>query len=110
MRRDVATILRDAITAGEQIIEMLDGVDEPAFLADRKTQLATERSFEIIGEALSRLSRDFPDVASRIPESRRVVDFRNVLAHGYDVIDARVVYRLARTRLPKLLAAIEAEL
>ena len=78
---------------------------EAQFVEDRRTQRAVERSFEIIGEALSRLVRDFPAVAEHIPEHRRVIDFRNVLAHGYDVVDPRLVYGLARTRLPALLAA-----
>ncbi len=52
------------------------------------------------------LARDFPEVAARIPEHRRVIDFRNVLAHGYDVVDPRLVFGLARTRLPALLAAL----
>ncbi len=54
MRREPDTILRDAIAACEEIAAMLDGVTEAAFLADRKTQRATERCFEIVGEALVR--------------------------------------------------------
>jgi uncharacterized protein with HEPN domain len=106
MRRDHPTILRDAIDAGEDIVSMLGDMTEDEFLADRRTQRAVERSFEIIGEALSRLAREFPEVAARIPEHRRVIDFRNVLAHGYDVVDPRLVYALTQTRLPGLLAAL----
>lgn len=89
---------------------MLDGMTEADFVADRRTQRATERLFEIIGEALARLARDFPSKAGRVPEHRRVIDFRNLLAHGYDVVDPRLVYDLARTRLPVLLVALRAEL
>lgn len=106
MRRDHQTILRDAITAGEEIVGMVEGMSEAAFVADRRTQLATERSFEIIGESLARLARDFPDVATRIPDHRRVIDFRNLLAHGYDIVDPRLVYGLTITRLPALIASI----
>jgi len=106
MRRDSNTILRDAIAAGEDILAMTNGMTEPAFLDDRRTQRACERLFEIIGEALSRLVRDFPEIAARIPEHRRVIAFRNVLAHGYDIVDPRLVFDLAKTRLPDLLAAL----
>jgi len=108
MRRDPQTILQDAISAAEDIVSMLGDMTEEQFVEDRRTQRAIERSFEIIGEALSRLARDFPAIADRIPEHRRVIDFRNVLAHGYDVVDPRLVYGLARTRLPALLAALHA--
>ena len=35
-----------------------------AFFADRRTQAAVEREFEIIGEAMTRLRREFPEVAA----------------------------------------------
>jgi uncharacterized protein with HEPN domain len=112
MRRDPQTILQDAIAAAEDddrgTVSMLGEMTEGQFVEDRRTQRAIERSFEIIGEALSRLARDFPGIADRIPEHRRVIDFRNVLAHGYGVVDPRLVYGLARTRLPALLAALRA--
>jgi uncharacterized protein with HEPN domain len=106
MRHDPQTILRDAIRTAEDIVAMLGEMTESQFVEDLRTQRAIERSFEIIGEALARLARDFPEVAARIPEHRRVIDFRNVLAHGYDVVDPRLVFGLARTRLPALLAAL----
>ena len=87
---------------------MLGEMTEAEFVEDRRTQRAVERSFEIVGEALSRLARDFPSIVDRIPEHRRVIDFRNVLAHGYDIVDPRLVYGLARTRLPALLTALRA--
>jgi uncharacterized protein with HEPN domain len=108
MRRDHRTILQDAIRAAEDIRSMLGDMGETQFIEDLRTQRATERSFEIVGEALARLARDFPEVAARIPEHRRVIDFRNVLAHGYDVVDPRLVFGFARTRLPALLAALRA--
>ena len=106
MRRDHQTILRDAITAGEDIVGMVEGMSEATFVEDLRTQRATERSFEIIGEALARLSREFPDIAALIPDHRRVIDFRNMLAHGYDIVDPRLVYTLAVTRLPALISAL----
>jgi uncharacterized protein with HEPN domain len=108
MRQDHRTVLSDAVRAAEDIGALIGDMTEDQFVADLRTQRATERSFEIVGEALSRLAREFPEIAERIPEHRRVIDFRNVLAHGYDVVDPRLVYGLARTRLPALLAALRA--
>gem|GEM_PF-5615174 len=31
-----------------------------------------------------------------------MIDFQNVLAHGYDVVDPRLVFDLANSRLPEL--------
>lgn len=110
MRHDRRTILNDAAAAGEDIMAMVRGMSEVEFISDRRTQRATERSFEIIGEALARLAREFPECAEAIPDYRRVIDFRNVLAHGYDIVDARLVFALARERLPDLLKAIQGQM
>jgi len=81
-------------------------MSQEAFFGDRKTQAAVEREFEIIGEALARLRREFPEVASGVPELREVVDFRNLLSHGYDSVDLRVVWSLAQHELPALIAVL----
>lgn len=55
--------------------------------ADRLLRSAVERNFEIIGEALNRIRQNDPVLAARIPENRAIIDFRNLLIHGYDSID-----------------------
>jgi uncharacterized protein with HEPN domain len=50
-----------------------------------------ESRFEIIGEALNRLSKVVPTMTARITNYQRIVSFRNVLIHGYDTIDEAVV-------------------
>jgi uncharacterized protein YutE (UPF0331/DUF86 family) len=59
-----------------------------AYSSNAKLHAEVERPFEIIGEALLRLERSDPAVATRISDYRRVIGFRNRLAHGYDDIDA----------------------
>ena len=61
-----------------------------------------ERQFEIIGEALNRLSKEAPDLARRVPDLRKIVGFRNVLIHGYAVIDDGRVWEIVTTLLPPL--------
>jgi uncharacterized protein with HEPN domain len=66
-----------------------------------------ERQFEIIGEALSRLNRLDPDKASAISEHHRIIRFRNVLIHGYDVIDHETTWSLIQAKLPVLRAELD---
>jgi uncharacterized protein with HEPN domain len=106
MQRDARTMLHDAIASGERIELWTCTMSREAFFADRRTQAAVEREFEIIGEAMTRLRREFPEVAAGIPELREVIDFRNLLSHGYDAVDLRVVWSLARHELPVLLSAL----
>jgi uncharacterized protein with HEPN domain len=63
---------------------------------------AVERQFEIVGEALNKLTKVDPQTAAHIPDLRRVVAFRNILAHGYAVVDDEIVWQLATQRLPGL--------
>lgn len=98
MQRDARTMLVDAIASGERIVDWTRMLSREAFFADRLRQAAIEREFEIIGEALTRLRREFPEVAAKVPELREVVDFRNLLSHGYDAVDLRVVWSLAHPR------------
>jgi len=63
---------------------------------------AVERQFEIIGEALSQLTKIAPELAAQIPDLPRIVAFRNILIHGYAVVDNEIVWRAAQENLPEL--------
>jgi uncharacterized protein with HEPN domain len=67
---------------------------------------ACERKFEIIGEALSQLSKVDPNLASRIPELSQIIAFRNQLIHGYAKIKARTVWATIQSSLPTLITCV----
>ena len=78
------------------------------YTADRLLRQAVERNMEIIGEAVGRLSRDDPETAARLSEHERIVAFRNLLIHGYDLVDDGIVWDTIKTKLPLLLSEVEA--
>ncbi len=80
----------------------MDGMDLTAYMNDTRTQAAVERKFEIIGEALNKLNDACPDVAKRIPSLRAIIDFRNLLIHGYTIVIPDRVWNYAETDLPEL--------
>ncbi len=108
MRRDARVLLTDIEQAGADIEVFTDGMDSAAFAADVRTRAAVERKFEIIGEAVNRLHKDHPELAMRIPEMRRIVDFRNFLAHGYDDVAPRLVWLYVSSSLPQLRDVVQA--
>jgi len=110
MPRDPRALLADVLDAARSIERFREGIDLDSFRVDELVRAGVERKLEIVGEALNRLSRDHPDLAARIPDIARIVGFRNVLAHGYDVVDDEVVWDAITIDLPELTARVEAML
>lgn len=76
------------------------------FEKDVKTKRAVERNIEIIGEATSRILKVEPNIP--ISGSRKIVDTRNRIIHGYDSVSDDVIWLIAVRYLPKLDEEIKA--
>jgi uncharacterized protein with HEPN domain len=76
--------------------------DLASYEQDAIIRSAVERNFEIIGEALNRIRRTDPATAARVPEHDDIIAFRNLLIHGYDVIDHARVWQVIENDLPRL--------
>lgn len=108
MRPESAALVWDALDAATSIVSFLDGVTLDGYVKDLLRRRAVEREFEIIGEALGRLSRIDPETAARIPSLRNAVGLRNVLIHGYaEIVDDRI-YDTAVQDLPGLIDVLKA--
>lgn len=70
------------------------------FQKDLKTRKAIERNIEIIGEAMDRLLKAYPDI--KISDSRKIVDTRNRIIHGYDSVSEDVIWLIVNKYLPIL--------
>lgn len=75
------------------------------FKTDLKTKRAIERNLKIIREALNRILKEKPDI--QINSSRKIVDTRNRIIHGYDTVSEDVIWTIVRKELPKLKAEIK---
>jgi uncharacterized protein with HEPN domain len=102
MQRDERAYLNDILEACAAIERALSGLDLAAYRADRLVRSAVEREFIIIGEAIAVLSRVAPQLAARITQARRIVDFRNHLTHAYPTIDDAIVWFIAQHDVPVL--------
>ena len=70
------------------------------FQKDLKTRKAVERNIEIIGEAMKRIMEVEPDIL--ISDSRKIIDTRNRIIHGYDSVSADVIWLIVIRYLPLL--------
>ena len=107
MRAEVTSLLWDVQNACDQVREFIEGVPEAQYRSDSLVRSAVERQREIVGEALSTLRKSCPELAEQIPGVHRIIGLRNVLIHGYAVVDDSVVYTAATTRVPELRSMIE---
>jgi len=107
MRLESKKHLEDIRRAAALLGEFNHGRSFEDYTADAMLRSAVERQFEIVGEALSRLNKSDPDTAELIPDYRRAITFRNILIHGYDVLDHRVVWDVLQHHLPKLAETVQ---
>jgi uncharacterized protein with HEPN domain len=108
MPHDPRAYLWDVQQAAEAIDRFTAGLDAAGYVQNALVRAAVERQFEIIGEALNRLSKVAPDLAERVPDLRAIIGFRNVLIHGYAVVDHGRVWHIRETLLPELHAVVRA--
>ena len=103
--RSPAELLRDILDAIERV-ERYAARGRQAFDRDELIQTWVVHHIEIIGEAASRLGRDFHDAHSEIAWPQ-VIAMRNVLVHEYFGIDLDEVWTTVARDLPDLKAKIE---
>lgn len=96
--------IRDAVSF---VLSVTEGKTLEDYSDDRLLRQGVERNLEIIGEAVGCLGRDDPDTAARLSEHERIIAFRNVLIHGYDIVDDELVWDTIETKLPLLLSEVE---
>ena len=106
MQLESKKLLQDMRRAAELIGEFTADRCFEDYVGDELLRSGVQRQFEIIGEALSRLSARDPDTASRVSDRRRIISFRNILIHGYDIVDDQVVWDVVQTKLPVLLREV----
>ncbi len=99
--------LIDVLQAAEEIQNFVCGMDLKSYQNKPVTKRAVERDFEIIGEALNRIKNTNNELLEKISEHHRIIGFRNILIHGYDVVDEAIVWQAVTNHLPILFKEIE---
>ena len=103
--RDAAYIW-DMLDSARTLHNFVRGVSFHNYIQDKKLQLAVERALEIIGEAARRVSETYRQAHPEIPW-QSIIAQRNVLAHEYGEIKHELIWKLARIRIPELIASLE---
>jgi uncharacterized protein with HEPN domain len=101
--REFADFLDDMLDHARKAQGFVGGMSWEDFRADVRTQFASARAIEIVGEAARRIPDEVQERFPTIPW-RQIIGMRNVLAHNYDGADPRIIFDTATLFLPTPIA------
>lgn len=101
-------LLADILAASTAIEHFIKDRTRDSYSGDLLRRSAVERQLEILGEAIRRLQFLDPILVTKISEHRRIIAFRNIIAHGYDGLDDDIVWQVVTEKLPVLVREAEA--
>lgn len=107
MEIEIRKYLYDIQQACQLIHEFVDGQTFAGYQANPMVKSAVERQFITVGEALNQAVKRAPELSQNISDVRKVIDFRNVLTHGYTSISDAVVWDIIQTSLPRLKSEVD---
>lgn len=107
MDTEIKVWLYDVLNAINEIESFFTNASKEfiAYKNDLKTRRAVERNIEIIGEAINRILQK--DDRIKFSNSRKIVDTRNRIIHGYDTVSDEIIWGIVISHLPTLQLEIE---
>lgn len=106
MQIEISVWLLDIQKSIDEIFLFLgDKRDFRAYQKDLKTKKAVERNLEIIGEAVNRIVKSGANI--KINNSKKIIDTRNRIIHGYDNVSDEVIWTIISRELPELRKEVE---
>jgi uncharacterized protein with HEPN domain len=103
--RDVQ-LLKKIISECNDIVRYTDQVGKLGFLGNDVYQKATAMSLLNIGEHANALTRELWIEYSSV-QWRKIVDLRNIVAHGYGELRMELVWNLSQNEVPALIEQLQ---
>lgn len=107
MDHDPKAYLFDIKQACDEIKEFTHNMSFEEYSRNSMVKAAVERKFLVIGEAMTRLKREYPKILDKITDHEKIIGFRNVLIHGYDIINDSTVLSAVKDSIPTLRLEVE---
>lgn len=98
--------LWDMLEIARETRQLVHGFTLEALLADARTRRALERTLEVLGEAANRVSVPAREALPGVPWVK-IIGQRNIIAHGYAVLDHSRLFRTVADDLPGLIVELE---
>ncbi len=107
MPPEAVKYLQDVIHACARLEAFTRGKSFADYENNELLQSAVERQFTIVGEALMQAAKLDGSLSRSIPSLPQIVAFRNVLVHGYAVVQHRTVWGILENELAGLQQQVE---
>jgi uncharacterized protein with HEPN domain len=98
--------MRHMLEAANHAVSFVVGKTRNDLDNDYMLTFALVRAVELIGEAASKISKDFQQRFKEIPW-RQIVGIRNRLIHGYDQINSDILWETVTVALPPFIQVLE---
>ncbi|MDI6450068.1 HepT-like ribonuclease domain-containing protein [Anaerobaca lacustris] len=102
MRPESRKYLYDILQACETLSQFVEGKRFADYDSDLLLRSAVERQLMIVGEALSQATRMDEELADHIENARDIINLRNVIVHGYTVVENETIWGILQADVPKL--------
>ncbi|MGL4488658.1 MAG: HepT-like ribonuclease domain-containing protein [Rhizobiaceae bacterium] len=101
MSRDWQLYWNDILEAVLKVRRYTQGMDQVGFSADERTRDAVLRNLEIIGEAAKHIPADIKAAHLEL-DWKRIVGFRDVIAHAYFGIDDAILWNIISVKIDEI--------
>ena len=105
-KRIYSDYLDDIAHYAAKAMQFVGELNLEQFRADEEKSLAALYALQVIGGAASHLPESFKRRHPQVPWAN-VVGMRNLIVHGYYLVDVEIVWKTVRKDLPGLREAID---
>ncbi|GHT65834.1 DUF86 domain-containing protein [Bacteroidia bacterium] len=98
--------LEHIVEAIIDINSFIDGKIIDDLYGDAMLRSAVRYQLTVIGEAANNLTDETRNLFPQI-EWRKIIDTRNVITHGYALVDEEIIWHIIKDKLPELNTAIK---
>jgi uncharacterized protein with HEPN domain len=102
MQPEAQKYLYDVLKACEAILGFTLGKSFEDYDNDLMLRSAVERQLMIVGEAMNKAQKLDDEVRRHVGQTRGIISLRNVIAHGYAVVENATIWGVVQADVPEL--------
>jgi len=102
MQPEIRKYLYDVRQACETLLDFIRNKSLQDYNADLLLRSGVERQLMIIGEALNQAYQLDPALSESVGNIREIINLRNVIVHGYAIVENETIWGIIEDDLPQL--------